>query len=201
MSWFTWLKSFASASICALNAGSSSLAFCCSQGSSAIACQLGLSRNGCTVPCHAMTMPFPRSAIWATMLAPLSFSARIFAICSSSGSSLAIDCSAAKVTGSPVSRRELAHPAKLVPFAHHVAGHLEHAVPGAAHRAADADQLFGGGGGAGHDLAVDRAVEHGAARSKSPARRRARLPRRSCPSRRCLRLSARRPGISRSPST
>jgi hypothetical protein len=51
-----------------------------------------------------MTMPLPRKAIWATMLAPLSFSARMVAICSSSGSSLAIDCSAAKVTGRPVSR-------------------------------------------------------------------------------------------------
>ena len=40
----------------------------------------------------------------ATMFAPVAFWRSISAICSDSGSSLAMDCSAAKVTGSPVSR-------------------------------------------------------------------------------------------------
>ncbi len=57
----------------------------------------------------------------------------------------------------------LPHPAKLVPLAPHVAGHFEHAMPGAAHRAADCDQFFRGGGGAGDDLALDIAMDHGAA--------------------------------------
>ena len=57
---------------------------------------------------------------------------------------------------------ELAHPAEFVPLAHHVARHLEHAMAGAAHRAADLDEFLGGGGGAGDDFAVDGAVEHGA---------------------------------------
>ena len=34
-----------------------------------ISSQAGRKRNGCTVPCQAITMPFPRSAICATMLA------------------------------------------------------------------------------------------------------------------------------------
>ena len=57
---------------------------------------------------------------------------------------------------------QLAHPAELVPFAHHVAGHFEHAVTGAAHGAPDLDQFFCGGRGAGDDLPVDIAVKHGA---------------------------------------
>ena len=87
-----------------LNAGSFRCASCSGHGLSMISSQAGRKRNGCTVPCQAMTMPFPRSAICATMLAPFAFCARISLICSASGSSLAIDCSAANVTGSPVSR-------------------------------------------------------------------------------------------------
>ena len=51
---------------------------------------------------------------------------------------------------------DLAHPAKFVPFAAQVAGHFEHAVANPAHGAADLDQLFLGGGGAGDQFAVDR---------------------------------------------
>ena len=56
-----------------------------------------------------------------------------------------------------------AHPAEFVPFALHVAGHFEHAVAHAAHRAADADQFVRGGGGAWHHFAIDRLVDHRAA--------------------------------------
>ena len=48
-----------------------------------------------------------------------------------------------------------AHPLKLVPFALEVAGQFEHAVADLAHRAADGDQFFRRGGGAGDDFAVD----------------------------------------------
>ena len=56
-----------------------------------------------------------------------------------------------------------AHPAKFIPFAFHVAGHFEHAVPHAAHGAANRDQFFGCGGGSGDQFAVDGLVQNRAA--------------------------------------
>ena len=92
-----------SASSFAFQAGSEMRAHCSAQGAASISAQLGLNLKGWTVPRHAIRMPLPRNAIWATILAPAAFHFAVSAICSSQGSSLAIDCSMAKVTGRPVS--------------------------------------------------------------------------------------------------
>ena len=55
-----------------------------------------------------------------------------------------------------------AHPAELVPLAAEIGGHFEDAMAGAGDGAADADELFLGGGGAGDEFAVDGLVEDGA---------------------------------------
>ena len=60
--------------------------------------------------------------------------------------------------------RDLAHPVELGRGVGHVARDREHAVTGAGQRRADRDELVGGGGGAGGQLAVLRAVQDRAGR-------------------------------------